>query len=88
MVRQNLKKETNLCRYQKAIAPNQLMPALHKMLGYTRLFFKHSETQNIRSNNDGFVAMSENYEPILDAFSHWTHEVSQGQMLVVDLQVD
>ena len=39
-----------------------------------------------RSNNDGFVAVAEYYEPILDAFSHWTHEVSRGQMLVIDLQ--
>ena len=26
------------------------------------------------------------YEPVLDAFSHWTHEVTKGQLIVVDLQ--
>ena len=41
-----------------------------------------------RSNNDGFSPVKENYEPIPDAFSHWTYQVSRGQMLVVDLQVD
>ena len=29
--------------------------------------------------------MSE-YEPVLDAFIHWTHEYTKGQMIVVDLQ--
>ena len=27
-----------------------------------------------------------NYEPLLDAFSHWTHQVTSGQLIVVDLQ--
>lgn len=37
------------------------------------------------SNNNGFVNIG-NYEPLLDAFSHWTHQVTNGQLIVVDLQ--
>ena len=38
-----------------------------------------------RSNNYGYVNTA-NYEPYIDAFSHWTYQVSRGQLIVVYLQ--
>lgn len=37
------------------------------------------------SNNTGRVCQK-NYSAILDAFSHWTYDITKGFLLVVDLQ--